>query len=83
MLGPGSLLREAWELVPILLLLLVGGLIAAERRAPRGDRSRPSPGCRQPLSRLASDPGLRGRALDVAILHRLATFPGMVMNAEI
>jgi hypothetical protein len=30
MLGPGSLLREAWEIVPILLLLLVGGLIAVQ-----------------------------------------------------
>ena len=30
MLGPGSLLREAWELVPILLLLLVGAPIASE-----------------------------------------------------
>ncbi len=27
-MGPGSLLREAWEFVPILLLLSVGGLIA-------------------------------------------------------
>jgi hypothetical protein len=30
MLGPGSLLREAWEIVPVLLLLLVGGLIALQ-----------------------------------------------------
>jgi hypothetical protein len=27
-MGPGSLLREAWEVVPVLLLLVVGGLIA-------------------------------------------------------
>jgi hypothetical protein len=27
-MGPGSLLREAWEAVPILLLLLAGSLIA-------------------------------------------------------
>ncbi len=30
MLGPGSLLREAWELVPVLLLLFVGALIASQ-----------------------------------------------------
>ncbi len=30
MLGPGSLLKEAWEIVPVLLLLLVGGLIAVQ-----------------------------------------------------
>jgi hypothetical protein len=30
MLGPGSLLREAWEIIPVLLLLLVGGLIAVQ-----------------------------------------------------
>jgi hypothetical protein len=38
-MGLGSLLREAWEMVPILLLLLVGGLIAVrsgmERPASR------------------------------------------------
>jgi hypothetical protein len=27
-MGPGSLLREAWEVIPVLLLLLVGSLIA-------------------------------------------------------
>jgi hypothetical protein len=27
-MGPGHLLREAWEFVPILVLLFVGGLIA-------------------------------------------------------
>ena len=27
-MGPGSLLREAWEAVPILFLLLAGSLIA-------------------------------------------------------
>lgn len=27
-MGPGSLLREAWEVVPILFLLMAGGLIA-------------------------------------------------------
>ena len=27
-MGRGSLLREAWEMVPALLLLLIGGLIA-------------------------------------------------------
>jgi hypothetical protein len=39
MLGPGSLLREAWELVPVLLLLLIGALIAGQsgvRHAPTG-----------------------------------------------
>jgi hypothetical protein len=30
MMGPGSLLKEAWEIVPVLLLLLVGGLIAVQ-----------------------------------------------------
>jgi hypothetical protein len=29
-MGPGSLLKETWEMVPILLLLVVGGLIALE-----------------------------------------------------
>lgn len=29
-MGPGSLLRETWEVVPILLLLFVGGLIAIQ-----------------------------------------------------
>ena len=27
-MGPTNLIRQAWELVPILLLLLVGGVIA-------------------------------------------------------
>jgi hypothetical protein len=27
-MGPGSILREAWEVIPILFLLLIGGLIA-------------------------------------------------------
>jgi hypothetical protein len=27
-MGPGSLLKQAWEFVPILVLLLVGGAIA-------------------------------------------------------
>jgi hypothetical protein len=30
MLGPASLLKEVWEIVPVLLLLLVGGLIAVQ-----------------------------------------------------
>jgi hypothetical protein len=30
MMGPGSLLKEAWEIIPIALLLLVGGLIAVQ-----------------------------------------------------
>jgi hypothetical protein len=29
-MGPRSLLREAWEIVPVLLLLAVGGLIAIQ-----------------------------------------------------
>jgi hypothetical protein len=29
-MGPGSLLREAWELVPIFALLVVGGLIVLQ-----------------------------------------------------
>ena len=29
-MGAGSLLKETWEMVPILLLLLVGGLIALQ-----------------------------------------------------
>jgi hypothetical protein len=35
MLGPGSLLKEAWEIVPVLLLLLIGGLIAVQSGVPR------------------------------------------------
>ncbi len=27
-MGPGSLLRQTWELIPVLFLLLIGGLIA-------------------------------------------------------
>ncbi len=27
-MGPGSLLRQTWELIPVLFLLLAGGLIA-------------------------------------------------------
>jgi hypothetical protein len=34
-MGRGSLLREAWEIVPILLLLSVGGLIALQSGVPR------------------------------------------------
>jgi hypothetical protein len=30
MTGAGSLLKEAWEIVPVLLLLVVGGLIAVQ-----------------------------------------------------
>jgi hypothetical protein len=29
-MGPGSLLKEAWEMVPILLLLMVGGVIVLQ-----------------------------------------------------
>ena len=40
-MGPGSLLREAWEAVPILLLLLAGSMIAlrsgVERPASSGN----------------------------------------------
>jgi hypothetical protein len=40
-MGPGSLLREAWEAVPIVLLLLAGSLIAlrsgVERPASSGN----------------------------------------------
>ena len=38
-MGPGSLLRETWEMVPILLLLSVGGLIVLQsgvNRTPSG-----------------------------------------------
>ena len=38
-MGPGSLLREFWEAVPILLLLLAGSLIAL-----RSGVDRPAPG---------------------------------------
>ena len=34
-MGPGSLLKEAWEMVPILLLLLVGGLIVLQSGVQR------------------------------------------------
>ena len=37
-MGPGSLFREAWEAVPILLLLLAGSLIAL-----RSGVDRPAP----------------------------------------
>jgi hypothetical protein len=29
-MGPGNLLKESWEIVPILVLLLVGGLIVLQ-----------------------------------------------------
>jgi hypothetical protein len=43
-MGPGSLLREAWEVVPILLLLVIGGLIALRSGV---NRAAPSDGARQ------------------------------------
>jgi hypothetical protein len=42
-MGPGSLLKETWEMVPILLLLLIGGLIAVQsgvRRPASGNNLR-------------------------------------------
>jgi hypothetical protein len=39
-MGPGSLLREAWEAVPILLLLLAGSLIALRSGVDRPTSSR-------------------------------------------
>ena len=41
-MGPGSLLRETWEVIPILLLLLVGGLIALRSGVRRRPRARTS-----------------------------------------
>lgn len=39
-MGPGSLLREAWEVIPILLLLVVGSLIALRSGGDRPESSR-------------------------------------------
>jgi len=39
-MGLGSLLREAWEFIPILLLLLAGGLIALKSGVHRPASSR-------------------------------------------
>jgi hypothetical protein len=39
-MGPGNLLRETWEMVPILLLLLVGGVIALRSGVNPRDASR-------------------------------------------
>ena len=39
-MGPGSLFREAWEAVPILLLLLAGSLIALRSGVDRPASSR-------------------------------------------
>jgi hypothetical protein len=39
-MGPGSLLKEAWEAIPILLLLVVGSLIALRSGADRPESSR-------------------------------------------
>ena len=39
-MGPGSLLREAWEAIPILLLLSVGSLIALRSGVERPTSSR-------------------------------------------
>jgi hypothetical protein len=38
-MGPRSLVREAWEMIPILLLLMVGGMIALKSGVRRsGER---------------------------------------------
>ena len=38
-MGPRSLVREAWEMIPILLLLMVGGMIALKSGVRRSDES--------------------------------------------
>jgi hypothetical protein len=38
-MGPRSLIREAWEMIPILLLLMVGGMIALKSGVRRSGRS--------------------------------------------
>jgi hypothetical protein len=42
-MGPGGLLKEAWEFVPILLLLLVGGWIVLKSGVKRPDSSHDLP----------------------------------------
>jgi hypothetical protein len=39
-MGPGSLLREAWEAIPILLLLAAGSMIALRSGVDRPENSR-------------------------------------------
>ncbi len=39
-MGPGSLLRQTWELIPVLLLLLAGGVIALRSGVERPTRNR-------------------------------------------
>jgi hypothetical protein len=39
-MGPGSLLREAWEVIPVLLLLAAGSLIALRSGIDRPETSR-------------------------------------------
>jgi hypothetical protein len=38
-MGPRSLIREAWEAIPILLLLMIGGMIALKSGVRRSDSS--------------------------------------------
>jgi hypothetical protein len=38
-MGPGSLVREAWEMIPILLLLMAGALIALKSGVHQSGRS--------------------------------------------
>ena len=38
-MGPRSLVREAWEMIPILLLLMVGGMIALKSGVRRSGES--------------------------------------------
>jgi hypothetical protein len=38
-MGPRSLIREAWEMIPILLLLTVGGMIALKSGVRQSGRS--------------------------------------------
>jgi hypothetical protein len=39
-MGPRSLIREAWEMIPILFLLAVGGMIALKSGVQRSGESR-------------------------------------------
>jgi hypothetical protein len=38
-MGPGSLIRETWEAIPIVLLLMAGGMIALKSGVRRSDSS--------------------------------------------
>ena len=54
-MGPGSLLRETWEMIPILLLLVAGSLIALRSGVDRPASNRGFPTvCWEPLSDVVS-----------------------------